>query len=172
MKNQNKNFFMALFKRSRLSEGGPCMNPLPQPPFFPIFCQAIRQGPGYSGICRVAGVVLLLAGTATDKVMTGPNKLTKTIQGVTFDSAYDNGSLANVVSGGNHIFNGTLYTETGEQGTSKYWFRFRMDGLDPDWVEAVAFAWLARQWVLRLPGNVAEVTGAKGPRVLGACYPA
>ena len=33
MKNQNKNFFMALFKRSRLSEGGPCMNPLPQPPF-------------------------------------------------------------------------------------------------------------------------------------------
>ena len=45
-------------------------------------------------------------------------------------------------------------------------------GIDPDWVEAVAFAWLARQWVLRLPGNVAEVTGAKGPRVLGACYPA
>ncbi len=44
-------------------------------------------------------------------------------------------------------------------------------GIDPDWVEAVAFAWLARQWVLRLPGNVAEVTGATGPRILGACYP-
>ena len=76
MKNQNKNFFMALFKRSRLSEGGSCMNPLPMPPFPSIFCQAIRQGPGYSGICRVAGVVLWLAGTAAAQVMTGPNKLT------------------------------------------------------------------------------------------------
>ncbi len=45
-------------------------------------------------------------------------------------------------------------------------------GIDPDWVEAVAFAWLARQWVLRLPGNIAEATGAEGPRILGACYPA
>lgn len=45
-------------------------------------------------------------------------------------------------------------------------------GLDPEWVEAVAFAWLARQWMLRRPGNVPAVTGARGPRVLGACYPA
>lgn len=45
-------------------------------------------------------------------------------------------------------------------------------GIHPDWVEAVAFAWLARQWVRRLPGNIPEVTGASGPRILGACYPA
>ena len=44
-------------------------------------------------------------------------------------------------------------------------------GLDADWVEALAFAWLARLTVLRAPGNLPEVTGAKGPRVLGAIYP-
>lgn len=45
-------------------------------------------------------------------------------------------------------------------------------GLPPDQVEAVAFAWLARACVLRRPGNLASVTGAAGPRVLGAIYPA
>jgi anhydro-N-acetylmuramic acid kinase len=45
-------------------------------------------------------------------------------------------------------------------------------GLDPDFVEATAFAWLARQTLADLPGNCVEVTGARGPRVLGAVYPA
>ncbi len=45
-------------------------------------------------------------------------------------------------------------------------------GIDPDWVEALAFAWLARQTVHRAPGNLPSVTGARGPRVLGAIYPA
>lgn len=39
-------------------------------------------------------------------------------------------------------------------------------------VEAAAFAWLAHQTLLGLPGNEPLVTGAKGPRVLGAVYPA
>lgn len=45
-------------------------------------------------------------------------------------------------------------------------------GLPPLQVEAAAFAWLARQTVLRLPGNLPSVTGAAGLRVLGAIYPA
>ncbi|WP_372965293.1 anhydro-N-acetylmuramic acid kinase [Marinobacter sp.] len=45
-------------------------------------------------------------------------------------------------------------------------------GLDPQWVEPVAFAWLARQTLQNLPGNVPEVTGASGERILGAIYPA
>ncbi|MEG2631713.1 MAG: anhydro-N-acetylmuramic acid kinase [Comamonas sp.] len=45
-------------------------------------------------------------------------------------------------------------------------------GLPPLQVEAAAFAWLARQTLLGLPGNLARVTGARGPRVLGAIYPA
>lgn len=45
-------------------------------------------------------------------------------------------------------------------------------GLDPDFVEAMGFAWLARQTLSGLPGNLPSVTGARGPRVLGAVYPA
>ncbi len=44
-------------------------------------------------------------------------------------------------------------------------------GIDPQWVEAAAFAWLASQTVAGLPGNVPTVTGASGPRILGAIYP-
>jgi anhydro-N-acetylmuramic acid kinase len=44
--------------------------------------------------------------------------------------------------------------------------------LPPLEVEAAAFAWLARQAVRREPGNLPSVTGAAGPRVLGALYPA
>ena len=45
-------------------------------------------------------------------------------------------------------------------------------GVDPMQVEALAFAWLARQCFASASGNVPEVTGAKGPRILGAVYPA
>ncbi len=45
-------------------------------------------------------------------------------------------------------------------------------GLAPQLVEACAFAWLARAWHLRQPGNLAAATGAAGPRILGALYPA
>ena len=45
-------------------------------------------------------------------------------------------------------------------------------GLPPLQVEAAAFAWLARQTVKRLPGNLPSVTGAAGLRILGAIYPA
>jgi anhydro-N-acetylmuramic acid kinase len=44
-------------------------------------------------------------------------------------------------------------------------------GLAPTRVEAAAFAWLARAFVERRPGNRPEVTGAKGPRILGCLYP-
>lgn len=45
-------------------------------------------------------------------------------------------------------------------------------GVAPNRVEALAFAWLARRFDLRLAGNLPAVTGARGPRVLGALYPA
>lgn len=45
-------------------------------------------------------------------------------------------------------------------------------GVNADWVEACAFAWLARQAIEQLPGNLPEVTGAYGRRILGAIYPA
>lgn len=45
-------------------------------------------------------------------------------------------------------------------------------GVPIDQVEAAAFAWLARAFVNREAGNLVSVTGAAGPRVLGALYPA
>ncbi|MGE8368046.1 anhydro-N-acetylmuramic acid kinase [Cupriavidus sp.] len=44
-------------------------------------------------------------------------------------------------------------------------------GVPVSQVEGIAFAWLARQMLRRAPGNVPTVTGAAGPRVLGALYP-
>jgi anhydro-N-acetylmuramic acid kinase len=43
-------------------------------------------------------------------------------------------------------------------------------GIDPDWVEAAAFAWLAKQTLEGGPGNIPAVTGAESPVVLGAIY--
>jgi anhydro-N-acetylmuramic acid kinase len=45
-------------------------------------------------------------------------------------------------------------------------------GLDPDYVEAMGFAWLARETLAGRPGNLPSVTGAKGLRILGTVYPA
>jgi len=44
-------------------------------------------------------------------------------------------------------------------------------GLPATQVEACAFAWLARAFCEREPGNLSSVTGAVGPRLLGALYP-
>jgi len=44
-------------------------------------------------------------------------------------------------------------------------------GANPDHVEAMAFAWLARQTIKNMPGNLTEVTGAKTPVILGGIYP-
>jgi anhydro-N-acetylmuramic acid kinase len=45
-------------------------------------------------------------------------------------------------------------------------------GIDPQLVEGLAFAWLAWAHKQKRPANLPAVTGAKGPRILGACYPA
>ena len=41
----------------------------------------------------------------------------------------------------------------------------------PDWVEAIAFAWLAKQTLTHQPANLPAATGARGLRILGAIYP-
>lgn len=57
-----------------------------------------------------------------------------------------------------------LLPDTNVSSTAAY-------GLDPDWVEAMAFAWLAYCCLEGIPGNRPSVTGARGLRVLGAIYP-
>jgi anhydro-N-acetylmuramic acid kinase len=43
-------------------------------------------------------------------------------------------------------------------------------GLDPDYVEAVAFAWFAHRTLSGMPSNAGSVTGARGARILGGVY--
>ncbi|MBV0934194.1 anhydro-N-acetylmuramic acid kinase [Marinobacterium weihaiense] len=43
-------------------------------------------------------------------------------------------------------------------------------GLEPDWVEAAAFAWFAMRTLSRQPSSLAAVTGARGDRILGAIH--
>ena len=47
-----------------------------------------------------------------------------------------------------------------------------MHGLEPDYVEAMGFAWLARETLAGRPGNLPAVTGASGRRILGTVFPA
>lgn len=43
-------------------------------------------------------------------------------------------------------------------------------GIDPDWVEAIAFAWLAKAYIEKIPGNIPSVTGASRETILGGMY--
>ncbi len=45
-------------------------------------------------------------------------------------------------------------------------------GVDPDFVEAALFAWLARERLAGRPGNLPSVSGARGARILGAVHAA
>ena len=45
-------------------------------------------------------------------------------------------------------------------------------GMDPDWVEAAAFGWLASRTLHGRPGNLPAVTGARHEVILGALHPA
>ena len=57
-----------------------------------------------------------------------------------------------------HAMDGVRVTTTGELG------------IDPDAVEAVAFAWLARERLAGRPGNLPSVTRAQRPAILGGLY--
>jgi anhydro-N-acetylmuramic acid kinase len=46
------------------------------------------------------------------------------------------------------------------------------DGIPPEQMEALAFAWLAQRAINRRAGNLPAVTGARGERILGAIWPA
>lgn len=73
---------------------------------------------------------------------------------------------------GGGAFNGYLMRRLSALAPEVQVLRTDTEGVPADQVEALAFAWLARQFVERLPGNLPAVTGASGTRVLGALHPA
>ncbi len=77
-----------------------------------------------------------------------------------------------VLACGGGVHNAALMQRLGELLAPANVLSTARFGVDPDFLEATAFAWLARQRLLGLPGNLPAVTGARGPRVLGAVYPA
>jgi len=74
-----------------------------------------------------------------------------------------------VCGGGSH--NATLMAALADAAGPRPLQASSVFGIEPEWVEALAFAWLARRCLRRETGSLAAVTGARGPRVLGAVYP-
>ena len=70
-----------------------------------------------------------------------------------------------VCGGGAH--NRQLMTRLGENLPGYAIASTEKSGVHPDWVEAMAFAWLAKQNIHQLPGNLPSVTGAHQGVVLG-----
>ena len=81
------------------------------------------------------------------------------------------GATEVLVCGGGAL-NGALMGDLGEALRPRVVAATASYGVAVDQVEALAFAWLARETLAGRPGNLPAVTGAAGPRVLGAIYPA
>lgn len=79
---------------------------------------------------------------------------------------------AQVVVCGGGVFNKALMNELRQLLSPRELLTTDELGIPAMQVEAAAFAWLAMCTCQGLPGNITAVTGAKGPRVLGALYPA
>ncbi len=72
---------------------------------------------------------------------------------------------------GGGVHNAVLMTALGRALSGRRVASIAEAGLDPDYVEAAAFAWLAHRTLAGEPGNAPSVTGARHAVVLGAVYP-
>lgn len=93
-----------------------------------------------------------------------------TVRSVTDAIARHAPDAEEVLACGGGLHNPVLMQRLGEALAPRKLMSTASFGVDPDFLEATAFAWLARQRLLELPGNLPAVTGARGPRVLGAVY--
>jgi anhydro-N-acetylmuramic acid kinase len=82
---------------------------------------------------------------------------------------YAPGTAAVFVCGGG-VHNDELMRRLGSRLASARFGSTADAGLDPDWVEATAFAWLAMRTMQNLPGNLPAVTGARAAVVLGTIH--
>jgi len=80
------------------------------------------------------------------------------------------GQAEEVLVCGGGVHNRQLMSELGRQLAPRRVASTMEAGVEPDWVEAICFAWLARQTLNHTPGNLPSVTGATHPVVLGGVY--
>ncbi len=71
---------------------------------------------------------------------------------------------------GGGAFNGQLMAQLQSSLDDSHLQSTAQLGLDPNWVEACAFAWLAKQRIESKTGNLPAVTGAQRETILGAVY--
>ena len=104
-----------------------------------------------------------------------PQDVARTLVALTAHSIVDAltkcGDVDEVYLCGGGAHNGLLRAELQALLNDKKAFTTDKLGIGVDWVEATAFAWLAKQTIENKPSNLPAVTGAKGLRVLGAIYP-
>ncbi len=86
-------------------------------------------------------------------------------------TAFAAGTKELLVCGGG-VHNAELMRRLGESMPTISLSSTATAGLDPDWVEAAAFAWLAMRRLQNLPGNLPSVTGAQRAVTLGAIHTA
>jgi anhydro-N-acetylmuramic acid kinase len=96
-------------------------------------------------------------------------QLTASVIGLAIEGYF--AEAAEVVVCGGGAFNSTLMQRLAEACAPRPVVASAALGIAPDQVEPLAFAWLARQFVAGRPVNLSAVTGARGPRRLGALYP-
>lgn len=78
--------------------------------------------------------------------------------------------IEKVYVAGGGAFNQDLLQRLQRNYAQASWQSVAELGVDPQHLEAMAFAWLARQFMLRQPGNLPTVTGASRATVLGGLY--
>ncbi|MDH4046784.1 MAG: anhydro-N-acetylmuramic acid kinase [Gammaproteobacteria bacterium] len=81
-------------------------------------------------------------------------------------------SVATLFICGGGVHNKQLVLELGRALTGIDIRSTATQGLDPDWVEAAAFAWLARCRIEGSPGNLPSVTGASRSAIIGSIFSA
>jgi len=79
-------------------------------------------------------------------------------------------SSGEIIVCGGGVHNDFLMTRLAETAKPMTVFSSQHYGVDPDFVEALLFAWLAKQNLDGLAGNIPSVTGASREAVLGGVY--
>lgn len=77
---------------------------------------------------------------------------------------------ADLIICGGGVHNKHLVKALSQTATIRTAYSSKAFGVDPDTLEAVLFAWLAKQTLEKAPGNLTDVTGATKAAVLGGIY--